>query len=146
MSKKMSRIEILKNFQEHIHCSQVVLGQWAEELGYDKEACLRMAAPFAGGCGCGEVCGAVSGAMIAIGMRYGHSAPGDVESEALLQEKVTEFRERFAEKCGSIVCRELVGYDFSDPEQFRECMESGATMRKCPDYVSAALEILDEIM
>ena len=50
-----------------------------KELGYDKDEASRMAAPFGGGMFRGDTCGAVVAAMIAIGMRYGHSELGDEE-------------------------------------------------------------------
>ncbi len=138
--------EIVRQFKGFIHCSQVVLTQWAEELGYNKDEASRMAAPFGGGMFRGDTCGAVAGAMIAIGMRYGHSELGDEEGNAAMIAKVTEFLTKFREKHGSNLCRELCGYDFSQEGQFDAALASGVLFEKCPEYVASALKILDEIM
>lgn len=146
MEKTLKRSEILRQFQGHIHCSQIVLSQWAEELGFDRDDCLRMAAPFGGGCFRGDTCGAVAGAMIAIGMRYGHCETGDVDGDEAMKEKVAEFQSRFMEKYGALACRELTGFDFSKEGEFEKAIESGVIFGKCPDIVNCALEVLEEIM
>jgi C_GCAxxG_C_C family probable redox protein len=144
--RTLSKEEIVRQFKGFIHCSQVVLTQWAEELGYDKDEASRMAAPFGGGMFRGDTCGAVAAAMIAIGMRYGHSELGDEEGNAAMMAKVNEFLTKFREKHGSNVCRELCGFDFSQAGQFEAALASGILFEKCPDFVASALEILDEIM
>lgn len=146
MKTTLPRGEILRLFQGSIHCSQIVLSQWAEELGYDREEACRMAAPFGGGCFRGDTCGAVAGAMIAIGLRYGHCEAGDVEGNAAMIAKTKEFQEKFIEKHGTLDCRELIGYDFSEEGEFEKAMESGILFEKCPDFVNDALAILDEMM
>lgn len=142
----LKKQEIVEKFQGSIHCSQIVLGQWAEELGYDKEEAMRMAAPFGGGLFNGDTCGAVAGAMIAIGMRYGHCTPGDVDGNAAMMAKVKEFLDKFNEKHGSHICRQLIGYDIGVPGEFEKAVETGVVFDRCPNYVNTALEILDEIM
>ena len=142
----LSKDQINEQFKKSIHCSQLVLAEWAEELGYDREEALRMAAPFGGGMFRGDTCGALAGAMIAIGMRYGHCKPGDVEGNAKMMEKVAAFQKRFTEAKGSTMCRELIGFDFSKEGELAKAMESGKVFELCPGYVQTALEILDEIM
>ncbi len=142
----LEKAEIVRQFQGCIHCSQVVLTQWAEELGYSREEASKMAAPFGGGNFRGDVCGAVAGAMIAIGMRYGHHVVGDKDGDAVQKAKVAEFLEKFIAKNGSNYCRDLCGYDFSKEGEFMKAVESGVLFDKCPEYVQSALAILDEIM
>ena len=142
----MDRNEILELFAGKIQCSQIVVGQWVDELGLDKETVLRMAGPFGGGCFHGEVCGCVAGALMVIGAEYGHFEWGDEEGNARMIEKIAGFKERFVESCGSLVCRELTGFDFSVPGAFDQAKEAGVFVSRCPNYVNAALEILDDIM
>ena len=146
MSTTMERNEIIRNFAGSIHCSQIVVKQWAEELGLDEETAVRMAAPFGGGCMGGDICGCVTGALMMIGAEYGHCEVGDTEGNARMVAKLTEFKQKFTEKCGSVICRDLIGYDFSKPEEREQAFESGILFEKCPGYVNCALEILDEIM
>jgi len=138
--------QIEQKFRQCIHCSQVVLTEWAEELGYSREEAARMSAPFGGGMFRGDTCGAVAGAMMAIGMRYGHCQPNDTEGNAAMMAKVKQFQEAFIAKHGSVICRDLTGYDFSQPGELEKAMGSGALFRECPKYVQSALEILDDIM
>jgi len=146
MSTTLDREEIVRRFQGCIHCSQVVIEQWADELDLDMETAMRMAAPLGGGCFKGDVCGCVTGALLAIGARYGHCEIGDTDGNARMVAKTNEFCRKFAERTGSTICRELTGYDFSKPGQMEEAALSGTLIKKCPEYVNTALEILDEIM
>lgn len=146
MFSDISKDEIVRYFKGGLDCSQVVLMQWAEELGYEREEAARMAAAFGGGMFRGDTCGAVSGALLAIGLKYGHCELGDAEGKAKLMGKVTEFQKKFAERCGSTICRELVGFDFSKEGELERAMASGKLFEFCPCAVTNALEILDEIM
>jgi C_GCAxxG_C_C family probable redox protein len=138
--------QINKGFTECIHCSQQVLMEWAEKLGYDREKAARMAAPFGGGMFRGDTCGAGTGAMIAIGMKYGHSKPGDAEGNAALMEKVETFQKEFIARNGSTICRELVGHDFSQKGELEKAMENGKVFEICPKMVQSSLDILNKMM
>ena len=67
----MDREEIKKLFIKGIDCSQVVTGHFAEVCGIDEKSMRKVAACFGGGMQCGETCGAVTGALMVIGMKYG---------------------------------------------------------------------------
>ncbi len=69
-----------------------VIGQWADDLDLDEETAVRMLAPFGGGAFDGEMCGAVSGALAAIGARYGHYEFGDEEGNTRMITKTAEFK------------------------------------------------------
>ena len=142
----LSREQITTGFRGRMHCSQQVLMEWAEELGYDREEAAKIATPFGGGMFRGDTCGAVAGAMIAIGMKYGNGTLGDTAKDDALQAKVKEFQDKFTARNGTTMCRELLGYDFAKPEERAEAMSNGKVMESCPKYVQDALEILDEIM
>lgn len=146
MSTKIDRTEIVTNFRKRIHCSQLVVKQWAEELGLDEETMVRMAAPLAGGCCGGNVCGCVTASLLLIGAEYGHYLPGDFEGNERMMEKAAEFRTAFEEKFGSLICKELTGYDFSKEGQMDEALASGTLFERCPGYVNGALEILDAML
>ena len=146
MGSTMDKGEIKRLFTGHIHCSQIVAGQWAEYLDMDPETVRRMAAPFGGGCFDGQICGCVAGALLVIGAEYGHCEPGDTEGNERLISKTKAFTDRFKERFGTLLCKVLVGYDFSVPGQREEAAGSGVFLVKCPEYVNGALEILDEIM
>ena len=142
----MDRNDIIDNFNGCVHCSQTVVEQWADKLGIDKATFMRIAGPLGGGCFDGNICGCVTGALLVIGAACGHYEVGDVEGNARMIEKVSEFKEAFKERTGSLVCRELTGYDFSQEGQLEAAMASGVLFEKCPDYVNIALDILEDIM
>ena len=81
-----------------IDCSQVVAGAFAEELGITQEEAYKMAAGFGGGMGIGETCGAVVGAMIVLGMKYGHFDTEHMEQKEIMNAKRAEFLEKFGKK------------------------------------------------
>ena len=93
----MTREEIQSLFLQQIDCSQVVAEQFAEELKVDKELLRKVSACFGGGMQCGETCGAVTGALMVIGLKYGHFKEDDMDQKVIMMKKVAEFKEKFAE-------------------------------------------------
>ena len=138
-TSKLTKSEVASRFIAGHNCSQCVLSPWADELGYAEDELMRIAASFGGGMFRGDTCGAVTGALIALGMAYG-------DDSDLLHEKVAEFRAKFTERFGALNCRELVGYDFGVPGERDKAMEAGATIEKCPAFVVTAQEILDDLL
>ncbi|MBR4953371.1 MAG: C_GCAxxG_C_C family protein [Oscillospiraceae bacterium] len=142
--QNLTKEEIIAKFAAGLNCGQCTLTPWAEELGYDYEELLRVAGSFGGGCFRGDTCGAVIGALIAIGMKYGGTY--SEEDSAIVHEKVHAFHDAFIERFGATSCRELLKYDFSKPGEKDKAVESGIMMEACPMFVLGALEILDGIM
>ena len=84
------------------NCAQAVFAAFADELGMDEESAKRVATGLGGGVGrMREVCGAVSAAALVIGMRLG---PDKMKAYPVIQ----DFCAKFKERCGSIVCRDLL--------------------------------------
>lgn len=129
-----------------IDCSQVVLAHVAPQLGLDEEAALKVAAGFGGGMWNGERCGCVTGALMALGLRYGHCKPGDAESKNRLLEKKNEFEERFKEAHETLICKELLGYDLTIPEERDKVMEENLFATLCARLACSACEILEDII
>ena len=142
----LTQDEVRDLFTQRFHCSQIVFREWAEELGIDEAEAARIAAPLGGGMFRGDTCGAVGGAMLVIGARYGACEANDKESDLRMQAKVKEFLEQFTERFGDTCCRNLLGYDFSQPGEYLKAARAGVMMKQCPDYVTGALEILEDIM
>ena len=61
----------LENFNQGLNCAQSVFCVFAQEGGLSREKALLVASCFGGGMRCGEVCGAVTGALMAIGLNFG---------------------------------------------------------------------------
>ena len=109
--------EIKDNFIKGYDCSQVVFRHFAERFDLSEDEANRIAACFGGGMMLGSVCGAYTGALMAIGMKYGHT-----KEEVLMDQKnvmigkYMEFKNRFEQEYGSVNCKEIIGYDVSTPE------------------------------
>ena len=142
----LTKQQIIDQFKGNIHCSQVVLGEFAEQLGYDREEAMKIASPFGGGMFIGDTCGAVAGALIAIGMKYGNGEHGDKAQDELCQTKVKQFQEAFAARNNTTICRDLLGYDFGDSEQKKAAFTSGKIAQVCPGFVQDAIEILGQVL
>lgn len=142
----MEKSQVQQGFRSGLSCSQQTLAAVIEELGYDKEEAYRLGNAFSGGMLVGDTCGAVTGALMAIGLAFGNSEPGNREQDALCRAKAMEFQRRFQEKHGSTICRDLVGYDFRDPEQYLEAKTNGKIMETCSGLVTDAVAILEDIL
>jgi C_GCAxxG_C_C family probable redox protein len=99
MTPEQAREKAENLFQSGYNCSQSVIGALCEEFGSDFEASVRQAQPFGGGMGrMREVCGTVSGMLMALGMMSGSSDPSDKEAKdreyALVQQLAAQFREK----------------------------------------------------
>jgi C_GCAxxG_C_C family probable redox protein len=134
-------------FESGFSCSQAVFSSYAEELGLDKETALRISGAFGGGmAGMADTCGAVTGAVMAIGLKYGKTKLDDEEAKKKTYALVAEFVERFKARHSSIVCRELLGCDISTPEGKQSFEANKLKDAKCRKFVQDAAEILEEIL
>jgi C_GCAxxG_C_C family probable redox protein len=112
-----------------------------EELEVESDMIPGIALGFGGGLGRrGLVCGALSGGVMAIGLRYG---PMQEKDAAYAQ--VLELCRRFEEQHGSALCRDLTGCDLTNPEDKQRWIDSGGH-EKCSQYVSTAVEILTDLL
>lgn len=125
------------------YCSQCVFPYAACRLGMDEGHAYRMSAGLGGGCFHGDSCGAVTGAIMALGMVYGFDQPNSGEADERLIAKVYEFEDRFRAENGGLLCRELLGgFDKAD----RKASAPEGTYDNCPKYCATACRILDEMI
>ncbi len=120
--------EAVKLFEQGCACSQAVLAPVAERLGLEREQAMRISACFAGGMRGGEVCGAVTGAYMALGLAHCGSDCTSAEGRQAAYEEVKSFNSAYRRRHGSLICRELVDLD------------------KCAELVRDAALILDEAL
>lgn len=127
----------LEGFGSGIDCSMAVLSEIGPQLGLDKETCLKVAGAFGGGMWRGDTCGCVSGALMALGLKY-------TNKEELLAKK-TEFEEKFSAKYGSCICRDMLGYDIGKGE-IQKIMDEGCFEKICCKAAKDACDIVAEII
>jgi C_GCAxxG_C_C family probable redox protein len=134
-------------FEEGFSCSQAVFSAYAEQFGLDRETALKISGGFGGGMGrMAQTCGAVTGAFMAIGLKYGAVESDDQEAKDKTYDLVREFADRFKSCHGSVTCQELLGCDISIPEGLKVAREQGIFKTTCPRLVRDAAEILEEIL
>ena len=136
---------IAEQFAKGYDCSQVVVSHFAAELGISEELANKAAACFGGGMFQADTCGVFTGALIVIGLKYGHFDPDRLqEQKNVLMAKSSAFRIKFFDIHPTCNCRELVGYDVSTPEGLKAAVESGRMMSFCPKLVKEVIGLLEE--
>ena len=125
-------------------CSQAIFASYGVHLSSGKleyDTCMKIAAGFGGGiAGAGNVCGALTGAIMALDLKYGGS---------LMEQRVNEVSstllKEFTELHGTVICRELINHDLGADELTKHAFETGA-FDKCPKYVEDVAEILETLI
>jgi len=141
--------EAVRLFEEGFTCSQAILAAFAPVFDLDRETALRIAEPFGGGMGHqGEACGALAGAMMVIGLAHGRTQADDEEAEENTYGRVSILRERFRDRAGSLLCRDLLGADYAVPGQVENLpdVERERLHGVCTGAVRTAAEIVEEIL
>ena len=134
-------------FKEGFNCSQAVLAAYGEQFDLKQELALRVAGAFGGGMGrMGETCGAVTGAIMVLGMKFGSTTAGDLKARENAYAVVREFVHRFKGRNVSVLCRDLLDCDISTPEGMKRAKEEGLIKQTCPKFVKDAAEILDQLI
>jgi C_GCAxxG_C_C family probable redox protein len=139
--------EATATFKEGFNCSQAILASFSSDFGLDPVMAYRVGAGFGGGMGhMGETCGAVTGAFMVIGLKYGMTVLDGSQSHRDAFDKVQEFAEKLRALNGSIVCRDLLGFNINDREAFREARKSGIPQKICPKLVRDAADIVESLI
>ena len=113
-----------------------------EYLGYEDSFIPRLATGFGGGIGRkGSLCGAFTGAIMAIGMKMGRTDPKDRETLLKVYEKCQQFWEKFKKEFGSRDCYDLIGLHLDDPEENKKWAETGGR-EKCTAIVEKTAGML----
>jgi C_GCAxxG_C_C family probable redox protein len=144
----MSRVDdAVSCFRDGFMCSQAVLLAYAGQFGVDRESALRISAAFGGGMGrMGEICGAVTGAFMVIGLKYGRVVVQDTKSHEKTNRLVKEFVGKFKSVNGSIVCRELLGCDLNTPDGLKTFVDKRLRDTLCAKFVQDAAEIVEQLL
>jgi C_GCAxxG_C_C family probable redox protein len=133
-------------YKEGFSCSMAVLGAFCEQFGLDKNLAYRVSSGFGGGMHLDQTCGAVTGAFMVIGLKFGRTRADDVEAKMKVARLTNEFAKKFRARHGSIGCTALIGCNISTPEGFEEAKKKDLFKQVCPKYVISAAEILDEML
>lgn len=145
--RKMTHIDKAKElFEQKYHCSQAVLAAFAEELGLTEKQALKLGGCFGGGMCKGEVCGACTGALMALGLKYGQCEIEDLDSRLKTNDVTVKFLELFRKENGSYICKELLGCDLATPEGKEYAKEHNLFTDFCPHMVVSAVKIAEQLL
>jgi C_GCAxxG_C_C family probable redox protein len=134
-------------FINGFNCAQAVFSTYAEKFGIDQTEALKISCGFGAGMGRRqEVCGAVSGAILLIGSKYGKTIREDNAANDLTYKLVRELSEKFIAKYGSISCKELLGCNLLTPEGQQFFKENNFRDLKCARYVHDVSELAEEML
>ena len=148
MSQNQELIQkAVARFQSGFNCTQSVISTLYEHMNPRKKSELipKIGSGFGGGIGlCGSVCGSLTGSIMAVGIKYGSNESGE-DNNAKAYAKSWELFKRFEKQHGSVVCRELIKYDLSKPEQIAKAREENVFEKLCAKFVATAIEDYLEI-
>jgi C_GCAxxG_C_C family probable redox protein len=140
---KMAR----ERFDDGMNCAQAVSSVINDTYGLNVEAIPRMMAPFGGGVSrCDELCGAVTGAVAAIGMVFGRDGEEAAESKELCYELTRRFVKEFRRLRGATHCTDLLGINLSDAAQLQRAQDEEYFRKECPGIVGDSVRLVVEVI
>lgn len=143
----MKKQEIaLTHFKDKNNCCQSVISAFIEDFNLDKYTTLKLATGFGGGMCKGEICGAVTGAYMALGLKFGYTSLDDIEGKAITKEKVQTFDKLFIERHGTLHCKELLGCDISTKEGHDLAVGQNLFQTKCTKFIEDAVKIAEDVI
>ena len=133
-------------FKDHVYnCAQSTFVSLSEEVGLSREMAFKLSSGFGAGGRSGNLCGTVSGALMALGCVCA-TEPGDKEGQKEAYAFYVEFNRRFKERFGALNCRELLGCDMSTPEGKAYSDAHPECKARCPEFVDGAIEIAQQML
>jgi C_GCAxxG_C_C family probable redox protein len=142
---KMNKTEkAVQCFNSGLNCSQAIFSVYGEQFGINTELALKISSGFGGGMGrlC-ETCGAVTGAFMVIGLKYGNITFDDKDGKEKTYAMIQEFAKRFKERNQSTKCEDLLGTHIVSGDKGKAALR---VKEVCPKMVLDAAEILDELL
>ena len=122
-----------------------MLASFGRNHGLEEETAFKVARVFGGGLGEGMVCGAVTGALMAIGLAQGRPEPDEEPVRTEAHKKVYEFLKRYRQRQGSIKCDRLLGNFLGVEDGLKEARARDAFPEICPGIIREAGLILEEL-
>jgi C_GCAxxG_C_C family probable redox protein len=134
-------------FKQGLSCSQAVFSAFCARYGVDETSARKLSCAFGGGmASSGAMCGAVTGAMMVIGLAHGRVVPEDVDAKNRTYALTRKFWDDFRAQHGSLVCREILGIDLGTPDGSKRAQEAGLFKDLCPRLIEDAARILEGLL
>lgn len=137
----------MKYFNKEGHnCAQTVMRTVLEHYGMDFKESTKAMAGLGGGVGLdGNVCGAVSGAVAALGVLNSRRFEDFEQHKNETYTSALKFMYKFRKKHETIICDELTGITMSDKDARTKAIDTGVFHRICPQFVEDAIRIVVEM-
>ncbi len=144
-NKKEHAERAVSLFDSGFNCAESLLLSTAEHLQKCTPSVPSVATGFGAGMGRrGSVCGALTGAVMALGLAYGRSRPSDDKDR--VYGLVQELNDTFATEFGTIMCRELTDCDVSTPEGREKFEREKIHEERCANFVAKCAEMVFEMV
>jgi C_GCAxxG_C_C family probable redox protein len=137
----------LDYFEKGYKCSQSVFSAFATENGLSEETALKISKFLGSGfLYRGEICGAVSGALMVYSLKFGSSVLNNDLADEIFYKLCSDHIKSFENKFGTVMCKELVGCNMGIPEELEIAKESGVFDKRCPAFVEYSSKLLSEAL
>ncbi|MCY2931963.1 MAG: C-GCAxxG-C-C family protein [Planctomycetota bacterium] len=134
-------------FKEGYNCAQAVFAACSAPYGVPRETAVRVAQAFGGGMGrTGNVCGAVTGALMLIGFHRAALDPKDAPAKLDAHRLAQSFLAAFAARHHSLLCRDLLGCDLGTPEGLKQAQEKNLHATVCAGLVESAAGLIEQVL
>ena len=134
-------------FLSGYNCSQSVFGAFCEDFGIDFDSAMLISSGFGGGMGrLREVCGAFSGIVLVLSLKYGYKNADDTEKKKDLYKHIQNLATKFKQDNTSIICKELLGMAADKAPSPSQRTTEYYRKRPCPELVAYAARILDDYL
>ncbi|WP_148819719.1 C-GCAxxG-C-C family protein [Campylobacter concisus] len=134
----MSNEEIAQKFAEQ-NCAQMILARYAQHLGANEAQLIKIGFGLLGGMQEGSVCGAYLAAVLVLGLAYG-------DDKEKYNANLARFKEIYFKTQKSSICKEVLGYDLSRPDELEAIVQKGLFAKICPCAISDSMRALDQIL
>lgn len=135
-------------FNNSFNCAQSVFTSFGPELGLSEDECLKIATAFGAGMGKQQhVCGAVSGALMVLGLKFGKALNDPENNKENTYDKTAEFLKTFESNNGSIYCKQLLrDLDMNNEKDLHKIKDLGLFENECESYIKNAVELVSELI
>lgn len=135
-------------FSNGYNCSQSVFSVFASDFGMSRDLSLRLTGPMGAGIARRqEACGAVTGAILALGLKYGKGENGTDDDKKRAFEKANQLMLLFEAQCGSTNCLHLLDGNCMNTEDGAAKIAAADMFNtRCTNYVQTAVELVEQLM
>lgn len=145
IERRVLQMVIKEMFDAGYNCAQIVSTRFASKYGMDSRELKRLTCGFGGGMRKGEVCGAVSGATLVVGMKYGNENAKEVDKKKKCHDKTIEYENHMIKKTQSLICKDYLGCDISEEEGYEYAIQNNLFNIICPKMIFESIQTLIEL-